>query len=75
MVKKLLLAVSIISMASSCIAVPGLFTERTLEEKGYTNSLGMKMLRIEPGSSEMGSMFGRDFWDEQPDHKVKKTPA
>ncbi len=42
MVKKLLLTVLIISIASSCIAVPGLFTERTLEANGYTNSLGIK---------------------------------
>jgi hypothetical protein len=44
--------------------------DTTDEAKEYTNSLGMKMLRIEPGSFEMGGELNRDYWDEQPSHKV-----
>ena len=61
MVKKLLFAVMLITMASTCIATPEMFSERRVEAKEYTNSLGMKMLRIDPGSFEMGSVPGRDF--------------
>ena len=38
-------------------------------EKEFTNSLGMKFVRIEPGSFMMGQKRGGD-WDEQPVHKV-----
>jgi len=34
------------------------------------NSVGIKMVEIGPGSFEMGSTLGRDYWDEQPVHKV-----
>ena len=37
-------------------------------EKSFTNSLGMRMVRIEPGSFDMGS-DGGDF-DERPVHRV-----
>jgi formylglycine-generating enzyme required for sulfatase activity len=38
-------------------------------EKTFTNSLGMSMVRIEPGSFQMGSREGGDF-DERPVHRV-----
>ena len=38
------------------------------EEKAFENSLGMKMIRIEPGTFTMGSDSG-DF-DERPVRKV-----
>ena len=38
----------------------------------YTNSIGMKFVRIEPGSFLMGQEEGGD-WDEQPVHKVTLT--
>jgi len=41
---------------------------RSFGEEAVTNSLGMKMVRIEPGSFEMGSADGD--WDEGPAHKV-----
>jgi len=40
--------------------------------KKYTNSIGMKFVRIEPGSFMMGSAEGGDF-DERPVHKVNIT--
>ena len=38
--------------------------------EGFTNSVGLEMVQIKPGSFEMGSDMGRNFWDEQPVHKV-----
>jgi len=38
--------------------------------EGFTNSVGLEMVKIKPGSFEMGSDMGRNFWDEQPVHKV-----
>jgi formylglycine-generating enzyme required for sulfatase activity len=35
-----------------------------------TNSLGMKMVRVEPGTFKMGSFVSRDLWYEQPVHDV-----
>ena len=52
----------------------------------YVNSIGMKMLRIEPGSFRMGhdgplpaerlggpALFPRGDWDERPVHGVRIT--
>jgi antitoxin component YwqK of YwqJK toxin-antitoxin module len=39
------------------------------------NSVGIKMVKIGPGSFEMGSTLGRDYWDEQPVHKVTISKA
>jgi len=39
--------------------------------RGYTNSLGMDFVRVEPGSFIMGSSDGD--WDELPVHKVNIT--
>jgi len=33
------------------------------------------MIKIKPGSFEMGSTLGRDYWDEQPVHKVTISRA
>jgi len=52
------------------LSVFGLFTARTLEAEGFTNSVGLEMVQIKPGSFEMGSDMGRNFWDEQPVHTV-----
>jgi len=40
-------------------------------DKEYVNSIGLKMVRIEPGSFMMGQQGGD--WDEQPLHKVNLT--
>ena len=45
-------------------------TKGKYQAQQYVNSIGMKMIRINPGSFEMGSTMGRDYWDEQPVHKV-----
>jgi len=36
----------------------------------YTNTLGMKMIRIEEGTFLMGRVASRDDWEQQPVHKV-----
>ncbi|MHC4193821.1 MAG: SUMF1/EgtB/PvdO family nonheme iron enzyme, partial [Planctomycetota bacterium] len=41
----------------------------------FVNSVGIKMVKIGPGSFEMGSTLGRDYWDEQPVHKVSISRA
>ena len=41
--------------------------------KKYTNSIGMKFVRMEPGSFMMGSNAAGANWDEQPVHKVTIT--
>jgi len=53
-----------------CLLAAESFTAQTLQAEEFTNSAGMKMLKIKPGSFEMGSTLGRDYWDEQPVHKV-----
>jgi formylglycine-generating enzyme required for sulfatase activity len=40
----------------------------------FVNSLGMKFVRIEPGSFEMGQAQGGD-WDERPVHRVRITKS
>ncbi|MHC4647376.1 MAG: SUMF1/EgtB/PvdO family nonheme iron enzyme [Planctomycetota bacterium] len=67
--KRVWLVVLVISLA----AVTGTWkTAAAAEmptEKEFTNSLGMKFVRIEPGSFMMGSREGGDF-DESPIHQV-----
>jgi formylglycine-generating enzyme required for sulfatase activity len=68
-------------MKTKCLAVPiiclvilieGCATPMPTEERQYTNSIGMKFVRIEPGSFTTGSAEGGDF-DERPAHKVNIT--
>jgi len=47
----------------------------TSQAEEFVNSVGLKMVRIDPGSFEMGSTLGRDYWDEQPVHKVTISKA
>lgn len=58
------LLVAAVSVALRCAGgeLPG--------EKTLTNSLGMRLVRIEPGSFLMGSREGGDF-DERPAHSVR----
>jgi len=50
------------------------FALQAKDAPAFTNSLGMKMIRIEPGSFEMGNPNARhDSWDEQPVHAVTVT--
>jgi hypothetical protein len=40
------------------------------QPRAVTNSIGMKLVLIEPGSFRMGSSLSRDTWEEQPVHDV-----
>jgi len=51
------------------VAVPSACGAAAPERRSLTNSLGMTMVRIEPGSFTMGSVAGGDF-DERPAHRV-----
>ena len=54
----------------------GLLAEGTSTARTPVNSLGIKMVQIGPGTFEMGSDMGRDYWDEQPVHTVTiHTPS
>ena len=70
------------------LSLPGLFASAKAAEPAVsTNSLGMKLVRIEPGSFEMGqagppsdyhllkhpAKFDDADWDERPVHKVTIT--
>ena len=43
------------------------------DEKTYTNTIGMRMVRLESGSFLMGDATSKDRWDERPVHKVTIT--
>jgi len=58
-----------------CLAGTWLFAEGTSQTQEFVNSVGIKMVKIGPGSFEMGSTLGRDYWDEQPVHKVTISKA
>jgi len=45
-------------------------SEGTSQARKFVNSVGIKMVKIDPGCFDMGSTLGRDYWDEQPVHKV-----
>ena len=49
--------------------------EGTSQAQESVNSVGIKMVKVGPGSFEMGSTLGRDYWDEQPVHKVTISKA
>jgi formylglycine-generating enzyme required for sulfatase activity len=52
-----------------------LLAEGTSQAQESVNSVGIEMVKIGPGSFEMGSTLGRDYWDEQPVHKVTISRA
>ena len=58
-----------IRLAAGVLTVLGMGWTALGAEEPAVNSLGMKMIRIEPGSFVMGSIEGGDF-DERPVHKV-----
>ena len=55
-------------MALVLTALLTMSVSRTFGDDSITNSLGMRMVRIQPGSFLMGSPQGD--WDEQPVHEV-----
>ncbi len=58
-------------LAASCVALIAAQPVRGGSEvrEGHTNSIGMKLVRIDAGSFMMGQASGGD-WDERPVHKV-----
>ena len=50
-----------------CAGVASLHAVRADSE---TNSLGMTLVRVQPGTFPMGSEISRDLWNEQPVHEV-----
>ncbi len=53
------------SILTVLIAIPA---SRIFGDESITNSLGMELVRIQPGSFSMGS--NQDDWDERPAHEV-----
>jgi len=59
---------------AGCEMMPKHIRQKLPAGKEYTNSIGIKMVRIEPGSFIMGRQQGGN-WDERPVHKVNiKNP-
>ena len=57
------------------LAVGGCSSETLAKDVDtFVNSIGMKLIRIEPGSFVMGQAQGGD-WDERPLHKVTITKS
>ena len=61
-----------VSILAGCGVLAGSVQERMPTDSEFTNSIAMKLVRIEPGSFMMGQQQGGDF-DEQPVHKVNIT--
>jgi formylglycine-generating enzyme required for sulfatase activity len=79
-------AVAAGAAAAALIGASGVSRTQAAGPPSYTNSIGMKMLRIEPGSLRMGNdevlpterlqgpaLFPRGDWDERPVHQVRLT--
>jgi hypothetical protein len=60
----------VVLTAVLCVAV---VFEGVARQAPATNSVGMKLVRIEAGSFRMGSAGTRDTWEEQPVHEVTIT--
>ena len=57
-------------MAIAMTTVAALQAGEMPKAKTFTNTMGMKLVRIEPGSFVMGQRQGGD-WDERPVHRVR----
>jgi len=66
--KRLLISFFVAATMLCCVPSSG-FAGLDIEGKEFSNSIGMKFVRIEPGSFMMGQGQGGD-WDELPVHKV-----
>ena len=60
---------TLVMVLTLCLAVT-LCAQPMPKDKTFVNSIGMRLVRIEAGSFEMGSKSGGD-WDEYPAHKVE----
>ncbi|MHC4361719.1 MAG: hypothetical protein ACYSTZ_02740, partial [Planctomycetota bacterium] len=70
--KRVRLAIGIICAAIASNQLTTLWAAEMPTGKKHTNSLGMKFVRIKPGSFMMGQKEGGD-WDQRPVHKVNIT--
>jgi len=57
-------------LALALIVVASVVLEGGAQQPAPTNSVGMRLVRIEPGTFLMGSDGSRDTWEEQPAHEV-----
>ena len=57
-------------LASALIVVASMVLTSGAQQPAQTNSVGMKLVRIEPGTFLMGSEGSRDTWEEQPAHEA-----
>ena len=58
------------TMMLALAVLAAMLLESSARQPTATNSVGMKLLRIEPGTFRMGSVGTRDTWEEQPAHDV-----
>ena len=58
--------IMILSWAAAAAVGPG----EALTEPQFTNSLGMKFVRIAPGTFTMGDLNDKGLWNEKPVHSV-----
>jgi len=63
-----------VSALTGCHTSPACIESEIPADKEYVNTVGVKMVRMEPGSFMMGQPASRrGDWDEQPVHKVNIT--
>ncbi len=65
-------AIAAVVLLFGCKTLPRNSAAALPQDAHFTNSIGMKFVRIEPGSFMMGQAAGGD-WDERPVHKVTIT--
>jgi formylglycine-generating enzyme required for sulfatase activity len=63
-----------ITLLCTLILTTAAYGARMPDSKEFTNPIGMKFVRVEPGSFLMGQPEGGDF-DERPTHDVEITRA
>ncbi|MHC4720740.1 MAG: SUMF1/EgtB/PvdO family nonheme iron enzyme, partial [Planctomycetota bacterium] len=64
-----------VALIAACLTGAFLLSDGICLADEFVNTVGMKMVKIGRGSFEMGSDMGRNFWDEQPVHKVTISRA
>ena len=73
--RKRLPVIALLCVAAAMSQMGTSWAAEAMAANKYTNSLGMQMLPIEPGTFTMGSNRSRDYWDEKPMHKVTISQA
>lgn len=59
-----------VTVTGLCVSFLTFFISPSVPAEELTNRVGIKMIRIEAGSFQMGNDLGKDYWDERPIHKV-----